>query len=127
MDKKKEKFEIFWNYNTNDKTATRDFIDINDLTKVFPTLLETLENPWINIYNLASAKQTSILEIIETFEKLNVRIPWEFGKRRDWDFEKMEINNSKAKEKLWLQINSSLEDTCKNILEFVKNKNHKVK
>jgi len=68
----------------NRGTATRDFIYVDDIVRGL-LLCATLGEPG-EVYNLASGKETSILELAQLVNELTHNpCPIEWGPRRDWD------------------------------------------
>ena len=84
---KLEKLRIFGNdYYTSDGTCIRDFIHVVDLARGHISSLNKLDESGMNIYNLGTGKGTTVLELINTFEKVNdVKLNYEFSERRDGD------------------------------------------
>lgn len=106
---------IFGNdYNTIDGTCVRDYFDIADLAKVHIKLLDLLrhEKDFL-IVNLGSGKGTSILQLLETFSKINnVKIPFKFEKRRKGDLGVIYSDTSLAMKILNWRPTSNLEEIC---------------
>ena len=80
---------IFGNdYNTPDGTGVRDYIHVVDLAKGHLLALDKLnkEKTGIYIYNLGTGKGYSVLEMVETFKKVNnVDVPYKIAPRRPGD------------------------------------------
>ena len=80
---------IFGNdYPTKDGTCIRDFIHVEDLAEAHILVLEKLlKNEKIeNFYNLGLNKGFSLLEILQTVEKVTgKKVPYRFEKRRPGD------------------------------------------
>lgn len=98
---------VFGNdYNTTDGTAIRDYIDVNDLAEAHVKALERLlknsqEEPLIEYYNLGSGKGSTVLEMIQAFEKANnIKIPYQMVERRAGDIESAYADYTLAKSKL---------------------------
>ncbi len=68
-----EKLKIFGNnYNTEDGTAIRDYIHVNDLARAHLKAIEYLNSGGnSDIFNLGSGNGTSIKEIINLLEKIS--------------------------------------------------------
>jgi len=83
---KREKLTIFGNdYPTPDGTCIRDYIHVVDLAQAHILTLEGLSER-SRVYNLGNGKGFSLLELIETAERVTGReIPYEFGPRRPGD------------------------------------------
>ena len=95
---KRNCIEIFGNdYNTNDGTAIRDFIHVTDLSDIHVKVLEfLLENLESNIFNCGYGYGYSVLEVINTANKIyNGRINFKISQRRKGDVEKLVSDTSK--------------------------------
>ncbi len=111
-------------YDTYDGTAIRDYIDINDLADAHVISLakhDALEENF-NVFNLGSGSGTSVLEIIETFEKVNgVKVNYEYADRRLGDVEKIYCDPSKANRLLNWNTKRSLEESLKTAWKWQEN------
>lgn len=111
----REKLTVFGNdYPTKDGTPIRDYIHVMDLAdahlKALLRLLKNEQTESLEFYNLGTGKGYSVLEIIETFKKINdVNLKYEISKRRPGDVPKLFASNVKAKTKLNWQPQKSLE------------------
>ncbi|HIE15963.1 MAG TPA: UDP-glucose 4-epimerase GalE, partial [Bacteroidales bacterium] len=81
-------------YNTPDGTAIRDYIDIMDLVDAHimavKRLIENKNKANPEIFNLGTGKGTSVLEVINTFEKTTgKKINYKIVDRRSGDIEKV--------------------------------------
>ncbi len=76
-------------YDTPDGTCIRDFIHVVDLAKAHIATLEYLEKqttPFFDVFNVGTGKGTSVMELINTFEKINnKKVKYKIGPRRDGD------------------------------------------
>lgn len=110
------------NYNTKDGTCIRDYIDINDLSKIHINCLETKSIKKSISLNCGYGKGYSVLEIIKKFEKITgKKIKKIFRKARDGDVSEIiciPTRSSKLK-KLYSNINN-LENSVKSSLEWEK-------
>ena len=118
--------EVFGNdYPTPDGTGIRDFIHVVDLAKGHVKALdriETLEAGSIDIYNLGTGTGYSVLDIINTFERVNnVKVPYKIVARRSGDLAQMYSNASKAEKELGWKATKNLEDMCRDSWNFAKN------
>lgn len=97
--KKKYIISIFGNnYNTKDGTCIRDYIDVNDLSKLHILSLEKLNNHKSFILNCGYGKPYSVKEIIQEFSNyLKKKINLKFKKKRAGDMEAIFCNISKLK------------------------------
>ena len=95
---KREKISIFGDdYNTKDGTAIRDYIHVSDLASIHLEAAKyLLENKISNIFNCGYGKGYSVLEVIDTANKIyNNKIKFEYDKRRPGDSEKLISNVDK--------------------------------
>jgi UDP-glucose 4-epimerase len=75
----------------------------------------------LNIYNLGSGLGTSVLDLIETFKRVNkIDIPYEITKRRDGDIAISYADSDKAFKELSLKTEKTLEDMVKDAWNFEK-------
>ena len=82
------KLRVFGNdYPTQDGTAVRDYLHVVDLADAHLKALIKLENSEEGfICNLGTGHGSSVLDVINTFEKANgIKIPYEFAGRRSGD------------------------------------------
>lgn len=103
-------------YPTPDGTGIRDYIHVVDLADAHVKSLAYIASASENtsVFNVGTGKGTSVLEIIQTFEKVNgVSVPHTFGTRRSGDIASCYANADKAKEVLHWQPTHSLEDALK--------------
>jgi UDP-glucose 4-epimerase len=107
----REKLYVYGNdYDTPDGTGVRDYIHVCDLAIGHVKALENVIDK-VNIYNLGTGKGTSVLELIETFKRVNkVDIPYEITKRRDGDISISFAVVSKAEALLGFKTTKTLED-----------------
>ena len=93
------KLQVFGNdWDTEDGTGVRDYIHVLDLADGHILAMEYLFNrkPQIINLNLGTGTGTSVLELINTFERVNnVSIPYEFTDRRRGDYATVIADNSK--------------------------------
>ena len=85
------KLTIFGNdYPTFDGTNIRDYIHVMDVADAHVVSLDRIfdnkMNDYYEVFNLGTGKGTSVLEIIENFERVTgKKINYEIGERRDGD------------------------------------------
>ena len=112
-----DKLKIFGNdWNTPDGTGIRDYIHVMDLAEGHVRAFEFLEKnqPSIINVNLGTGIGTSVLELINTFQKVNkVRINYIFDERRNGDKEYVVADNTKAITILGWRNTRNLEEMCK--------------
>ena len=117
---------VFGNdYDTPDGTGVRDYIHVVDLAKGHLLALDKLnkESNGIYIYNLGTGNGYSVLEMIETFKRVNnVDVPYKIVERRAGDIAMCYSDPSKAEKELGFKATKSLEDMCKDGWNYQKNK-----
>ena len=114
--KEKDFLEIYGeDWDTKDGTCIRDFIHIIDIAKGHLSAINYIINNkchYLSI-NLGTAKGTTVLEIIEAFEKVTKkRINYIFKQRRVGDVASYVASNTMAKEYLNWEPSFSLNDMC---------------
>lgn len=112
-------------YETKDGTGVRDYIHVVDLADGhISAIKKVLEEPGIDYYNLGTGTGYSVLELVETFEKVNgVKVNRKIVERRAGDIAACYADPSYAFEKLAWKANKNIEDMCKDAYNFViKNK-----
>ncbi len=122
---KLECLSVFGNdYNTKDGTGVRDYIHVVDLAIGHIKALEKLnkEGKGLFIYNLATGTGYSVLDIINTFEKVNnVKVNYKIVNRRPGDIAACYSDPTKAKEELGFVATKNLEDMCRDLWNYEKN------
>ena len=117
---------VFGNdYDTKDGTGVRDYIHVCDLAHGHLLALNKLEKEnGLNYYNLGTGHGYSVLEMIETFKKVNnVDVPYTIKPRREGDIAECYADSSKAEKELGFKTQYTLEDMCASAWNFVvKNK-----
>lgn len=121
---KREKLSVFGNdYDTVDGTGVRDYIHVVDLAKGHIKALEKhMDFKGVEAYNLGTGRGVSVLELVNTFEKVNgVKIPYTISDRRLGDIATCFADASKAKEELEWEAEKTIEDMCKDSWNWQKN------
>jgi len=113
-------------YNTIDGTCVRDFIHIDDLVSGHIKALNYLSNNKINsIINLGTGNPTTVLEIINSFIKVNrVNIKYKIFPPRKGDVEISYANNKKAKQVLNWVPERNMQDICRSSWKAYNMKNN---
>ena len=121
---KLEELSIYGNdYNTPDGTCRRDFIHVVDLANGHLAAFEALETPGFKTYNLGTGTPTSVLEMVQTFEKISGQpLPHKFVERRPGDLAEIWANSDKANKELGWQTKLTIEDAIKDTLTFLRNR-----
>lgn len=122
----REKLSIWGNdYPTPDGTAIRDYIYVVDLAKAHVAALKKLiaekTDTVVDIYNLGTGKGSSVLEVVEAFEKANgVKVPYQICDRRAGDITIAYANADKAERELNWKANTTLEEALRTTWEWQK-------
>ncbi len=108
--------KVFGNdYNTPDGTCIRDFIHVTDVAKAHVKAVERLLNKMnknhFEVFNIGTGKGQSVLEAIQTFEKVTgTKCPYEIVPRRAGDIEKVYADTSLANEELGWKAEKSFDE-----------------
>jgi len=112
--RKLEKLTVFGNdYPTTDGTCIRDYIHVVDLAAAHVKAISFLESQTgcLETINVGTGKGSSVLEIIQAFEKeTGQKLNWAFGPRREGDVTEIFANATKAKNVLGWQANLTIKD-----------------
>ncbi len=101
-------------YPTPDGTCIRDYIHVVDLAKAHVIALQRLINKKnlakVEVFNLGTGTGSSVLEVINTFEKVSgQKLPYKIVGRREGDIITAYANTDKANEFLGWKAQSTLE------------------
>ena len=101
-------------YPTVDGTGVRDYIHVLDLANGHVLALNKLKtNPGYVIYNLGTGKGTSVLEMVDAYQKATgIHIPIEIKPRRDGDVAENYANCDKAFKELGFKAKYNVYDAC---------------
>lgn len=120
--KKLECLSVFGNdYDTKDGTGVRDYIHVVDLAKGHVKALEKLtkEQSGLFIYNLGTGVGYSVLDMINTFERVNnVEVNYKIVDRRPGDIAECFADPTKAKEELGFVCEKTLEDMVRDAWNY---------
>ncbi|QEM82170.1 UDP-glucose 4-epimerase GalE [Halomonas binhaiensis] len=98
-------------YPTEDGTCVRDYLHVVDLAKGHLKSLDKLEQPGVHIYNLGTGTGFSVLEMVESFQRVtDVAIPYRFAPRRDGDLPAFWADATKAQQELGWTAEFSLDE-----------------
>lgn len=104
-------------YNTPDGTCIRDYIHVVDLAKAHVASLQYLSGNAqcdFDIFNIGTGQGNSVLEVVETFKKVNeCSLNYAIGPRRPGDVEKVFGDVAKSRRLLGWQTELSLEDSLR--------------
>ncbi len=120
---KREFLNVFGNdYNTVDGTGVRDYVHVVDIARGHLEAMKYVLISKGNIgINLGTGKGTSVLELVECFErvsgkKINIRICG----RRDGDIDEFYADTTKAREILGWESRFDIEDMCLDSWNYIK-------
>ena len=114
---KRECLSVFGNdYDTPDGTCLRDYIDIVDLAKAHvcavSRMLDDKMKQEYEIFNIGTGRPVSVLELINSFEKVNgLKLNWKFAPRRDGDVPAIWSDPSFANSELGWKAERSVDET----------------
>ena len=105
-------------YNTPDGSCIRDYINVVDLAKAHVIAVERMLNDAsedkIEIFNLGTGLGTSVLGLIDAFERsTGVKVPHKIIGRRAGDIEKVWADPTYANNVLGWKAETSLDDTMR--------------
>ena len=124
---KREKLTVFGgDYATPDGTCRRDFIHVMDLAQAHVKAIEyAAEHKGVEVFNIGTGTPYSVLDIINTFEKVNgVKVNYEIGPRRAGDLPEVWANVDKAAKVLHWRAERDLAAMCRDAWNWqVKNPN----
>ena len=115
----RKQLQVFGNdYNTPDGSCIRDYINVVDLAKAHVIsvrrLLEGTGKSTVETFNLGTGRGLSVLEIINTFEKVTgVPVPYRIVGRREDDIEKVWADPSFANNELGWKASETVEETLR--------------
>ena len=111
-----DELTVFGNdWPTLDGTCIRDYIHVMDIAEGHIATLKCLNNSSNKVLNLnlGTGLGTSVLELVDTFEKVNnIKIPLSFSHRRAGDCSTLIANNSKALSVLEWSPKRNLSQMC---------------
>jgi UDP-glucose 4-epimerase len=113
----RDHLRVFGNdYNTPDGTGVRDYINVVDLSKAhviaIKRLIENKSRKNYEVFNLGTGKGNSVMEIINTFEKVTgQKIKYRIYPRRAGDIDMVYNDTSFSNRELGWKAEVSLEDT----------------
>ena len=122
---KLECLSIFGNdYDTKDGTGVRDYIHVVDLALGHLKAVEKLnkEKKGLYIYNLGTGVGYSVLDLVNTFMRVNdIKVNYEIKERRPGDIDACYSDPSYAYEKLGWKAKKGIEEMCLDAYNYVKN------
>ena len=113
----RECLSVFGNdYPTPDGSCIRDYIDVVDLAKAhvaaITRMVEGKNKQNYEIFNVGTGKGTSVLELVEMFQRVNnLKLNYKIAPRRQGDIVSIYADTSLANNELGWKAERSLEDT----------------
>ena len=112
-----ERLNIFGSdWPTKDGTGVRDYIHVMDLAEAHYAAIKLLftSNSIFQNFNIGTGRGTSVLELVNTFERINnCKIPRRYIDRRKGDLASVVADNKLALSSLDWQPQRSIEDMCR--------------
>jgi UDP-glucose 4-epimerase len=109
-------------YPTPDGTCIRDYIHVVDLAKGHIAALNAM-NKGLTVYNLGTGKGCSVLEMLETFKRINqVDVLYKIAARRPGDAAECWSDPSKAGRELGWKAELDIEKMCEDAWRFAQDK-----
>ena len=110
-------------YDTHDGTGVRDYIHVVDLAKGHLKALEKSDTyTGINYYNLGTGTGYSVLDLVNTFKKINgVDVPYKIVERRAGDIAACYADPTKAMNELGWKAEFGIEEMCRDSYNFIVN------
>lgn len=110
-------------YNTPDGSCIRDYIHVVDLAKAHviavQRMLEAKSKSNVETFNLGTGRGLSVIEILETFKKVNqIDVPYKIVGRREGDVEKVWANPAYANNELGWTATETVEETLRSAWEW---------
>ena len=103
-------------YPTKDGTCIRDYIHVMDLADAHVVALKHLnslsDTTFFDVFNVGTGKGFSVLEIIQTFERVNnVSLSYSIGERREGDVIEAYADTEKINKTIGWQASKTLDDS----------------
>ena len=123
---KREKVTVFGNdYDTADGSCVRDYIHVVDLAKAHVAAIKRMEDGKsasnFEVFNIGTGKGTTVLEIINAFEKsTGEKLNYSIGPRRAGDVEKVYGDATKSTQELGWTAELGVEEMMKSAWEWEK-------
>lgn len=114
---KRKELSVFGNdYPTPDGTCIRDYIHVVDLAEAhviaLKRLIESKNLEKVEVFNLGTGKGSSVLEVIQSFEKVsNQKLPYKIVARRAGDITEAYAHTQKANEILGWKAKHTLDES----------------
>lgn len=115
----RKELSVFGNdYPTPDGTCLRDYIDVVDLAKAHVAAVNRMTEGKMTgkyeIFNIGTGKPVSVLELLDTFEKVNdLRLPYKIVGRRPGDVPAVWADTTLANKVLGWKAERTLDETLR--------------
>jgi UDP-glucose 4-epimerase len=125
----REKLTVYGNdYPTPDGTCIRDYIHVMDLAEAHVNAVQRLidkkQNEAFEIFNIGTGRGSSVLEVIQTFEKVNhIAVPHTIGPRRSGDIIQVWAETTKVENVLGWKAKRDLSEMLKDAWNWQKTLN----
>ena len=109
-------------YDTDDGTGVRDYIHVVDLAKGHLKAIEKVKrDKGVDAYNLGTGHGYSVLQLVETFKKVNdIDVPYQIVGRRSGDIAACFADPTYAEEQLNWKAEKEIEEMCRDSFNFIK-------
>lgn len=109
-------------YDTDDGTGVRDYIHVVDLARGHLKAIEkVLKDKGVDAYNLGTGHGYSVLQLVETFKKVNdIDVPYRIVGRRSGDIAACFADPTYAEEQLNWKAEKEIEEMCRDSFNFIK-------
>lgn len=116
-------------YPTPDGTCVRDYIHVVDLAKGHLAAINVVrEKTGAVAYNLGTGKGYSVLELVNTFEKVNgVKVPHEIAARRPGDAAECYSSPKKANKEMGWKAERGVKEMCRDAWNYVVQSENKLR
>ena len=101
-------------YKTHDGTGVRDYIHVVDLAKGHVCAIDKIDElDGVSIFNLATGKGYSVLDVVKAFEKASgKKVPYKIVGRREGDIAECFADSKKARDILGWQAEFGIDQMC---------------
>ena len=108
-------------YDTPDGTGVRDYVHVVDLAEGHLRALDYIhDHPGLEIFNLGTGKGTSVLEIVDAFEKASSqKVPYRIAPRRAGDLATCYADTTRASQVLRWKARYNISDMCRDSWNFI--------
>jgi len=109
-------------YDTEDGTGVRDYIHVVDLARGHLKAIEkVMKDKGVDAYNLGTGHGYSVLQLVETFKKVNdIDVPYQIVGRRPGDIAACFADPTYAEKQLNWKAEKEIEEMCRDSYNFVK-------